>query len=48
MRNNALPFTFAPVSFIPFRDPETIARLRAIKREQSGRNRRQSYHLPAA
>jgi glucosamine-6-phosphate deaminase len=45
MKNKARLFTFAPASFIPFRDTKVIARVRAIKREQITKHRNPDFRI---
>lgn len=44
-KNNSRPFTFAPASFIPFRDTKVIARVCAIKREQITKHRNPDFRI---
>ncbi len=45
MKTKARPFTFAPASFIPFRDTRVIARVRAITREQITKHRNPDFRI---
>jgi glucosamine-6-phosphate deaminase len=45
MKNNSQPFTFAPATFVPFRDTKTVARVRAIKREQITKHRNPDFRI---
>ncbi len=45
MKNRPDTFTFAPASFIPFRDTRTIARVRRISREDFVRHRNPDFHI---
>src|SRR3954468_1602489 len=45
MKNSSRPFTFAPASFIPFRDTKVINRVRAITREHITRHRNPDFRI---
>lgn len=45
MAKKSTPFTFAPASFIPFRDTAVIARMRRIKREDIARHPNKDFRI---
>jgi len=45
MKPNNQPFDFEPASFVPFRDKEAVARVRAIKREDITRHPNPDYQI---
>ncbi len=45
MKKPASDFTFAPATFIPFRDPKVLARVRAIKRQDIAKHRNPDFRI---
>ena len=45
MKKNPSKFTFAPASFIPFRDIKAVARVRRIKREDITKHRNPDFRI---